>query len=176
YAKDLIGYNNGGDRTIEPMIREAYFVPKGKSIADLLREFQTHRLHLAIVVDEYGGTEGLITMEDIIEEIVGEIQDEYDAEEILYKPISGGEAIVLAKMEVEDFNQMVEEDLVPTEEDYETLGGFIFSLAGEVPDPGQIYEFEGWKFTVDAVEGNRIVSIRVGAPELQDERSTGTEG
>ncbi len=164
YAKDLIG--TGGDhKTIADLLREAYFVPESKRISSLLKEFQLHKIHMAIVVDEYGGTEGLVTMEDVIEEIVGEIQDEYDSEEPLVTAMEKGLWRVLAKIETDEFNRLAGEDLVPTEEGYETLGGFIFNLAGEVPAPGAAFEHEGWTFTVEGVEGNRVVTLVVRPPE-----------
>ncbi|MCB2213036.1 hemolysin family protein [bacterium] len=166
YAKDLIGANTNGHsgKEVSEVMREAYFVPESKRIATLLKEFQKHKIHMAIVVDEYGGTEGLVTMEDVIEEIVGEIHDEFDTEEEILTRQEDGDLLVLAKMEVSDFNREIGEDVVPTEEDYDTLGGFIFSLAGEVPTPGQEYQHSGWSFRVNAVDGNRVLSLRVHPP------------
>ncbi|MBS1261407.1 MAG: hypothetical protein MAG453_00728 [Calditrichaeota bacterium] len=166
YAKDLIGVESNGhqNQQVSEMMREAYFVPESKRISALLKEFRRHKVHMAIVVDEYGGTEGLVTMEDVIEEIVGEIQDEFDTEEQVMRRLEDGDILVLAKMEVSDFNREVGEDVVPTNEDYDTLGGFIFSLAGEVPRPGQEFSHAGWKFKVNAVEGNRVLSLRIHPP------------
>lgn len=166
YAKDLIGdENRSNGRLIGEIMREAFFVPESKRISALLKEFQQHKIHMAVVVDEYGGTEGLVTMEDVIEEIVGEIQDEFDTEEELIKRLDNGDYHVLAKMEVSDFNHLVGEHVVPTDEDYETLGGFIFSLAGEVPTQGQRFHYQGWSFAVAFVEGNRVVALRVSPPD-----------
>ena len=174
YAKDLIGSNGNGDtsKTLSAVMREAFFVPESKRISLLLKEFQQHKVHMAIVVDEYGGTEGLVTLEDIIEEIVGEIHDEFDTEEVVLRRLEDGDYHVLAKMEVSDFNRAIGEDVVPTEDDYETLGGFIFSLAGEVPSPGQNFDHMGWHFTVKAVEGNRVMSVRVHPPADVEEDSS----
>lgn len=174
YAKDLIGHNGNGSPspTLTAVMREAFFVPESKRISLLLKEFQQHKVHMAIVVDEYGGTEGLVTLEDIIEEIVGEIHDEFDTEEVVLRRLEDGDFQVLAKMEVSDFNRAIGEDVVPTEDDFETLGGFIFSLAGEVPSPGQTFSSEGWSFTVKAVEGNRVVSVRVHPPADVEEESS----
>jgi len=167
YAKDLIGKISGEKKNdpIEKHIREAFFVPENKKISSLLKDFQKDKIHMAIVVDEYGGTEGLVTMEDVIEEIVGDIHDEFDTEEILFKRLENGDYHVQAKMEVEEFNGMINEDVVPEEEDYESLGGFIFSLAEEVPSEGKLYKHKGWTFKVTAVEDNRVVSLRVKAPD-----------
>ncbi|MCB2199417.1 hemolysin family protein [bacterium] len=174
YAKDLIGHNGNGSPspTLPAVMREAFFVPESKRISLLLKEFQQHKVHMAIVVDEYGGTEGLVTLEDIIEEIVGEIHDEFDTEEVVLRRLDDGDFHVLAKMEASDFNRAIGEAIVPTEDDYETLGGFIFSLAGEVPSPGQTFLSEGWSFTVKAVEGNRVVSVRVHPPADVEEESS----
>ncbi len=167
YAKDLIGKDTNGSssESIAPLLREAFFVPESKRISSLLREFQKDKIHMAIVVDEYGGTEGLITMEDVIEEIVGDIHDEYDTEEQIFQLLEDGQYQVMAKMEVSEFNRRIGEDLVPTEEDYETLGGFIFYLAGEVPLKGSRFLHEGWGFTVNGVEGNRVLDVIVQPPE-----------
>ncbi|MDP8207238.1 MAG: hemolysin family protein [Candidatus Electryonea clarkiae] len=167
YAKDLIG-KAGENRTIRELIREAYFVPESKLINSLLREFQKANFHIAVVVDEYGGTEGIITLEDVIEEIVGEIHDEFDREEVLFKQMENGEISVAAKIEVEDFNTKINEKLVSEDEDYETLGGFIFALAGEVPEAGQSYTYHGWKFLVAAIEANRVVHLMVTPPDDAD--------
>ncbi|MFH0881419.1 MAG: hemolysin family protein, partial [bacterium] len=117
YAKDLIGLEtNGGGPPVRSIMRETFFVPESKRISSLLKEFQRHKIHMAIVVDEYGGTEGLVTMEDVIEEIVGEIQDEFDTEEHVFQRLDNGDVLVLAKIEVSDFNDEIGEDIVPTEE------------------------------------------------------------
>ncbi len=166
YAKDLIGRSDEDSSRILPeLIKEAYFIPETKKISELLKEFQTEKIHMAVIVDEYGGTEGLVTLEDILEEIVGEIQDEYDQEENLVVQLDNGETKVLAKLEVEEFNNLMKENVIPTEEDYETIGGFIFALAGEVPKPGNEYSHQGWSFTITGIDGNRIVSLRVKPPE-----------
>lgn len=173
YAKDLIGKTSGDYKStsITSLMREAYFVPENKKISSLLKEFQKDKIHMAIIVDEYGGTEGLVTMEDVIEEIVGEIQDEFDNEEILVKQLENGDYQVQAKIEVEDFNGFIGEDVVPTEEDYESLGGFILSKAEEVPALGDSFVHLGWTFTIAGVEDNRIISLLVRAPSdvLEDE-------
>ncbi len=171
YAKDLIGKTRDKG-SIRELVRKAYFVPEGKMISDLLREFQKNNVHMAIVVDEYGGTEGIVTLEDIIEEIVGEIHDEYDQEEVLYKKLENGDTLIAAKMEVEVFNEYIGENLVPEEDDYETIGGFIFDLAGEVPKEGQHYLHQGWKFTVLTVEANRVVRVRISPPDDEIENSS----
>ncbi|MFH0883202.1 MAG: transporter associated domain-containing protein, partial [bacterium] len=102
----------------------------------------------------------------------GEIQDEFDTEEHVFQRLDNGDVLVLAKIEVSDFNDEIGEDIVPTEEDYDSLGGFIFSLAGSVPTPGQIFAYKGWSFTVQKVDGNRVVSLRVQPPPDAEELAT----
>jgi len=170
YAKDLIGLDtNGNAIPVSGLMREVFFIPESKRISALLREFQLHKIHMAIVVDEYGGTEGLVTMEDVIEEIVGEIHDEFDTEEDVFVRLDDGDIQVLAKMEVSDFNYEIGENVVPTEEDYDTLGGFIFALAGSVPKPGQKFSHNGWLFIVQKVDGNRVVSLKILPPDDSEE-------
>ncbi len=170
YAKDLIGIDtNGNGPVVRSIMREAFFVPESKRISSLLKDFQRHKIHMAIVVDEYGGTEGLVTMEDVIEEIVGEIHDEFDTEEQVFQRLENGDILVMAKIEVSDFNEEVGEDVVPTNVDYDSLGGFIFSLAGSVPTPGQVFTYNSWSFKVQKVEGNRVVSVRVQPPPDAEE-------
>jgi magnesium and cobalt exporter, CNNM family len=167
YAKDLLENKiNGGDdkKEISDLVRETIFVPENKKISSLLKEFQKDKVHIAIVVDEYGGTEGIVTLEDIIEEIVGEIHDEYDTEEDFCKLLENGDYLVLAKMEVSDFNDMMKEEVIPDDDDYETVAGFILSLAEEVPDKDQKFSHNGWKFTVSSVEENRVLSLIVQPP------------
>lgn len=136
YAKDLLRPLQKGhkDFQILDLIREVYFVPETKMINELLREFQSKRMHMAIVVDEYGGTSGLVTLEDLLEEIVGEIQDEYDTEEKLIKVVDKRTAEVSAKMNLHDLNEELGLDL--PDQEFDTLGGFIYDLAGAVPKKG----------------------------------------
>lgn len=167
YAKDLLGKELSGendDLKISELMRKTFFVPEHKLISALLKDFQREKKHMAVVVDEYGGTEGLVTLEDVIEEIVGEIHDEFDTEEVLCKKLEDGSLIVQAKIEVDEFNRVAEEELIPTDGDFETLGGFIFQLAGEVPTIGQNFPYEGWSFKVTGIEGTRIVTIKVYPP------------
>ena len=162
HAKDLLPYLHRKNDKIEfaELVRPVIYVPEYKMIDDLLREFQREQLHMAIVVDEYGGTAGLVTLEDILEEIVGEIQDEYDHEPPLIRRINETTVVVNAKIDLHDLNKELEIDL-PTEEDYESLGGLIFSLTGSVPVKNQVVEFNDCKFIVESVDRNRIGLIRV---------------
>ncbi len=163
YAKDLIPYlgNPDAEQSLDHLARLPYFVPEGKKIDELLREFQTGRMHMAIVVDEYGGTAGLVTLEDILEEIVGEIQDEFDQEAPLFRKSGESSWLMDSRIPVEDVNRALEEDLLPTEDDYESLGGFIYKLAGEVPGIKNVYEHLDWTFTVMTMKRHRIGLVRV---------------
>jgi putative hemolysin len=140
--------------------RKAYFIPESKKIDELLAEMKKNKTHIAIVVDEYGGTAGLVTMEDILEEIVGEIQDEYDlTEEEMVRKIDGENFRVSAKLSIEDLNEVLGSHL--PEKEFETVGGYIYDLVGSVPEQGKVLESNGLKFTVEKVVGQRIETVRV---------------
>jgi gliding motility-associated protein GldE len=163
YAKDLLPFINkksSENFNLEKLARNAYFVPEQKKIDELLREFQTERIHMAIVVDEYGGTAGLVTLEDIIEEIVGEIQDEHDSELPPYQKINDLEYLVDGSMDLEEINEQLNLQL-PTEEGVETIGGFLFGLFGSVPKEKQSIAYENYKFTVEKVYRRRIKKVRI---------------
>ncbi len=163
YAKDLLPFINrttDEEVNLEKMARPAYFVPEQKKIDELLREFQRERIHMAIVVDEYGGTAGLVTLEDIIEEIVGEIQDEHDSEKPLHQKISENEFIVDGSMDLEEMNEELALHL-PTEEGVETLAGFLYGLFGSVPKEKQSITFENYKFIIEKVIRRRIKMVHI---------------
>jgi gliding motility-associated protein GldE len=163
YAKDLITYIRGdkSDFDLHKILRPAYFIPENKEISELLKEFQKNKVHLAIVVDEYGGTAGLVTLEDVLEEIVGEIQDEYDQEAPEYVRDSYGAIDANAKMAIKDVNEVIGSDVIPTDGDFETLGGFIYDLTGRIPVLGESSEYGAFRFTVSEVEGQRIKRIKI---------------
>ncbi|HXF61091.1 MAG TPA: hemolysin family protein [Caldilineaceae bacterium] len=161
YAKDLLKWlaENGGDVEIRTLLRPATFVPASKKVNLLLREMQRNRIHIAMVVDEYGGTAGLVTIEDIIEEIVGEIQDEYDLEEEVYIQLLGPNTYLLnARLDLYSLAKLLDTEL--PEEDADTLGGMIYSVLGHVPEPGESVVVGGWLFTVLALDGRRIDQVR----------------
>jgi CBS domain containing-hemolysin-like protein len=161
HVKQLIQNGNitGDDASIKDYIRPVVFVPESKKIDELLREFQERKTHLAIVVDEYGGTAGMVTMEDVLEEIVGEIEDEYDTAEKLVEPLGDGVYRVAGKMDLDDLNEELKIQL-PTENS-DTLGGFVFEIAGKVPSPGEVVESHGFRFVIDRVHRQRIVRVRI---------------
>jgi len=162
YAKDLLQAWRDGqlDRPIREMLRPAYFVPESKKAVDLLTDLQQRKIHLAIVVDEYGGTAGLVTLEDLIEEIVGEIRDEYDVnEQEAYQQISEHEYLFDAGIDLDDFNRLLGVAL-PTDEG-DTLGGYVFSRLGRVPLIGETIDTERLRIEVVDVDDRRIRKIRV---------------
>ena len=162
YVKDLFRRIARGEKDVQirPYLRPAQFVPETKKIDELLRDMQRDKVHIAIVVDEYGGTSGLVTIEDLIEEIVGEIRDEYDTEPERVRPISETEAVMDARVPFEEVRETFDLDLEPSE-DYDTLGGFVVAQLGRFPRQGDIVEASGAKFVVEAVEGRRIRRVRV---------------
>ncbi len=161
-AKDLLQYSDDRYREIpiEPIIRPAYFIPESMKVAELLREFQKRRLKMALVVDEHGGVSGLVTMEDLMEEIVGEIQDEYDAEEEAgITPSGPGEFIVRGDVEVEAVEDLFDLDLA--EDDYITVSGLISHDLGRLPKRGETLETKGLTFEILDVDQKRIKKIKV---------------
>ncbi len=163
YVKDLLPFITSRTKEkikLQKLTRPAYFVPEQKKIDELLREFQKERIHIALVVDEYGGIAGLVTLEDIIEEIVGEIQDEYDKELPLYKELEDGSYIVNGRMPLEEINEELHLNL-PTEEGVETISGFILSLLGSLPTAHELVEYDGYRFVVEEVAKNRILKVRI---------------
>ncbi|MFC1960295.1 hemolysin family protein [Chloroflexota bacterium] len=176
YAKDLLhlwgkGSTNGDG--LASLLRPTYFVPEGKGARDLLQEMQNKRVHLAIIVDEYGGTAGLVTLEDLIEEIIGEVRDEYDLNEVAaYQRISDDEYICNARLDLDDLNRLLDIDL-PTDES-DTLGGFIFAQIGEVPEAGTVIGTGQVRLVVLTVDQRRIGQVRVTkvTPTATDEETT----
>ncbi len=161
YAKDLLkvwreGSNNGD--SIKALIRPAFFVPEAKKVDELLVELQNMRVHMALVVDEYGGIAGLVTLEDIIEEIFGEIQDEYDEEELPFTILKNGDYIFLGRVDLDDFNEIMKTGLPNDEAD--TIGGFIYRQLGRVPVAGEQVQVDGLTLTVEQVSSRRIRKVR----------------
>jgi CBS domain containing-hemolysin-like protein len=160
YAKDLLTYAlKGEDIDLSKIVRKSYFIPENIKIDDLLAQMRKRKLHIAIVADEYGGTSGLVTMEDIIEEIVGEIEDEYDFEAPPIMRISDNEYLVDGTLTISDLNE--ELDLKLPEDEIETVGGLIYDLVGSLPEKGQVLEHGGNKFIVHVIEGQRIVKVKI---------------
>ncbi len=164
YSKDLLSLLEHRDLIVlQDIVRPAYFVPESKKISQLLREFQQKKAHLAIVIDEFGGTEGIITMEDIIEEIVGEIHDEYDEVSKSVEPARDGSVTVDARMSVGDFNQQFKSQL-PEAPEYETIAGFIQKELGRMPEVGDAVPYDALTLTVQSKTARRIRAVRVTLP------------
>jgi putative hemolysin len=161
YAKDLLRVWREGNQleSLRELLRPAYFVPEAKKVDELLTEMQSQRVHMAIVVDEYGGVAGLVTLEDIVEEILGEIRDEYDqAEESPYQILSDGEYLFQGRVDLDDFNEIMGSNLPKDEAD--TIGGLIYSQMGRVPDTGDTVRQDNMLLTVEQVSGRRIRKVR----------------
>ncbi|MDQ4100320.1 MAG: hemolysin family protein [Chloroflexota bacterium] len=162
YAKDVLRHlrNNGSAPVaLKEFARPPYFIPETKRVDELLAEFRQQKIHIAIVVDEYGGTAGLVTTEDILEEIVGEIEDEYDTGEPQVERISSEEAIVDARLPLDELNDLLDTSL--EDEEVDTVGGFVFNQLGKMPAPGDEVRTDGIVIHVLDVQGNRIRKVRV---------------
>jgi CBS domain containing-hemolysin-like protein len=161
YAKDLLQCmrDHRSEADLRALLRPAYFVPASKKVDDLLREMQLQRIHLAMVVDEYGGIAGLVTIENIIEEIFGDIRDEYDVNEAqLFQAVSDDSYLFDSRLDLETLSKLLDVDL--TEEDADTLGGLIYAYLGRVPTQGESIDLAGWQFTVMSLKGRRIGQVR----------------
>jgi CBS domain containing-hemolysin-like protein len=161
YVKDLLRAWRDGDHDapLRQLLRPAYFVPEAKKADELLEEMQAQRVHIAIVVDEYGGMAGLVTLEDVVEEIIGEVQDEYDqAEELLFHQVGDGEYVFHGRMDLDDFNVLMGSELPADETD--TLGGYIYREIGRVPKGGESLQAGDILLTIEQVLGRRIRRVR----------------
>ena len=161
YAKDLLEICGNGEYKgdITQIIRPAYFVPETKIINELLADMQKKHTHLAVVVDEYGGVAGIVSLEDIIEEIFGEIQDEHDTEENIYRVIGSGEYIFTGRIDIDDLNLILDSTL--PNQDADTLGGLVYWWLGHVPKKGEVVEFDNLLITVEQVDEHRISKVRI---------------
>lgn len=163
YAKDMIRFiGDGRDFDLRAVLREAHLVPESKSVRDLLAEMKSNKVHIAIVIDEYGGTAGVVTIEDILEEIVGEIQDEYEHLEV---PPSidihdEGHAEADARVHIDDLNDTLDLE-VPEDEDYDTLGGFVVATLGRIPVEGDAFEVDGIRYVVTEAERTKVKRVRI---------------
>jgi putative hemolysin len=165
YAKDLLPFLKANAPEPPPMrslLRPPVFVPESMSVDDLLHELQRRKVHLAIVLDEYGGTAGLVTIEDLIEEIVGEIQDEYDVEEPMIERLSEDEARVDGRAAIDDLVELFETQVpIEDEDEYDTVGGLIYHRIGGVPRPGDQVSLDGLTLTVEKTDGRRVSKVLV---------------
>lgn len=160
YVKDIIKcLAENREINLKEIARKPYFVPESKRIDSLLREFKRHHLHIAIAIDEYGGMSGIVTMEDIIEEIVGDIQDEFDKEQEDILTVSDNVWLCDARVNLDDLNESIEADF--PNEDFDSLGGFVFDLFGKVPVKYEKATWKNYDFIVQDIEGHRINVVKV---------------
>ncbi|MBN1387719.1 MAG: gliding motility-associated protein GldE [Bacteroidales bacterium] len=173
YVKDILPhYHKPNSFKWQSLLRPPYFVPETKRINDLLEEFQTKKIHLAIVIDEYGGTSGIITLEDILEEIVGEIPDEHDSEDISFEKLEDNIYIFEGKTLLNDFFKVLEIESDPFEEvrgDSDTLAGLILELTGEIPEQGFSIDYKRFRFRIISADKRRIKKLRVEIRQYEDE-------
>jgi CBS domain containing-hemolysin-like protein len=165
YAKDLLPYlkRDAGPRpALRKLLRPPVLVPESMTVDDLLHEFQRRKVHIAVVLDEYGGTAGLVTIEDLLEEIVGEIQDEYDVEEPMVERLSEHEARVDGRADVDEILELFDLDLqLEDEDEYDTVGGLVYHRIGGVPAPGDSVDVDGLRLTVESTDGRRVGKVLV---------------
>jgi CBS domain containing-hemolysin-like protein len=162
HVRDLVSHMVEGskDSSIKDTIRKPYFIPESKKALDLLEEFQKNSIHMAIVINEYGGTEGLITMEDLLEEIVGDIKDEHDMEENEITKMNKTHVTVRGDTDIQDINDRLNLN-IPDLEKYETIAGFILYRLNRIPDPGEKFEYDKSIFTITEMKGQRITQVKI---------------
>jgi CBS domain containing-hemolysin-like protein len=161
YTKDLMRKirTGEGSKEVDALVRTAVVIPENKPVAKLMREMQREHFHMAIVADEYGSIAGLVTLEDCLEELVGEIVDEHDEEVPDIQNLPNGESMVDASMSISDFNSYFKMSL--DEDEYDTLGGYIFGTLERVPELGELLAVDGWNLIVEGLEGRRITAVRM---------------
>ena len=161
FLKDLVTRSGSGEgnEPVRQMLRHSHFVPESKRVAELLRQMQTEKFHMAIVIDEHGGTAGVVTMEDLLEEIVGEITDEYDVDEPQVERLAGGALRVPGRTPIDELKELLGEELPSGE--WDTVGGLVFDALGHVPIEGECARVNGFEFCAERVQGRRIVSVRI---------------
>jgi CBS domain containing-hemolysin-like protein len=176
YAKDLMRAEREGrrDEPVSTIMREAQFTPESKRVSELMREMQAGKFHLAMVVDEFGGTAGLVTLEDLIEELVGEITDEYDVEEVPTERLEDGTVVVNARLPVDEVNELLRTSELPEGDEWDTVGGLLYSLLGHVPVEGEAAEVDGHLLVAEKVQGRRIGRVRIKPLPAPDD--TGGDG
>jgi len=161
YVKDLLQYVRGSeDINLQVLLRPVHFVPDSARLDIVLRQFQSMHLHLAVVVDEFGGVEGIVTLEDLLEEIVGEIHDEHDTEPESVRELGSNLYSIAGNLTVKDFNRLFDEQ-VPEAQEYTSLTGFLENLTGRLPLEGETVRYQNLIFTIEKTDGFRIVTIRV---------------
>jgi putative hemolysin len=166
FAKDVLKalYQGEDDMPLTDICRPARFVPESKKVADLLREMQQEKFHQAIVTDEYGSVTGIVSLEDLLEELVGEITDEYDTEVPEMVEVGDGVYRVSGKTSIDDVNELLDTEL--PDEEWDTVAGLVLELFGKIPDPGEETEYQGLRFKAEEVQGRRVATVVITrAPE-----------
>jgi putative hemolysin len=173
YAKDVLKALHQGkhDTPLAEIVRPAHFVPESKKVAELLKEMQREKFHIALVTDEYGSVSGLVTLEDLLEELVGEIADEYDRDEPTMEPVGDGAYRVSGKLSIEEVNELLDVDL--PHEEWDTVGGLMLGLLGAIPTEGQEVRFGNLVFKAERVQGRRIAKVLI--TRLEDPERSGAE-
>jgi putative hemolysin len=173
YTKDLMRLERAGrgDEPVAQHARAARFIPENLPVSRLMREMQEGKFHVAMVADEYGDVVGLITLEDCLEELVGEILDEYDREESMFERLPNGDYLVAGRAPIHELNELLELRL--PDGDWDTVGGFVFNTLEHVPEPGESFARDGWRFSVEDVEGRRVRRIRISVARLADDDRAG---
>ena len=176
YAKDLMGAERDGKQGVPvlELVRPARFVPETKRVPDMFREMQRDKFHMAIVVDEYGGTAGLVTLEDLIEELVGEITDEFDIDDPIVEPLPGGGIRVHARTPVDEVNDLLGARL--PEGDWDTVGGLVYDRIGHVPVEGESVDVPGWRLTAQRIQGRRIGRVSIVPLDRKDAPASSAPG
>ena len=170
YAKDLLRHWGEEKIDLSAVLREPYFIPETKRLDDLLSEFQSKRIHLAIVIDEFGGTSGLVTIEDLIEEIVGEISDEYDDDPRLLTETSSGQVIASARLEVDELFKHF--NIEEPDGNFSTVGGWIFDSTGYIPQQGETIYVDGFEITIEVADDRTLKRVKITkTPMGNDEKS-----
>jgi len=169
FAKDVLKALHQGhsDMPLSEVARTARFVPESKKVADLLKEMQREKFHQAVVTDEYGSVTGIVSLEDLLEELVGEIADEYDVEEPEIVPVGDGTFRVSGKTSIDDLNDALQADL--PDEEWDTIAGLVLDVFGKIPDEGEECRFDGWRFKAERVQGRRIATVLVSRSEPEDD-------
>jgi putative hemolysin len=192
FTRDLVkaAWAKRENEPVSAHARQPRYVPETKRVAPLLREMQREQFHLAIVVDEYGVTAGIVTLEDLIEELVGEITDEYDVEEVPPEKLADGTIVVNARMPVDEVNELLEATELPEGDEWDTVGGLLYSLLGHVPVEGEVAVVDGHRLVAERVQGRRIGRVRIsptggdpdadsaeaGAPRASHDATAGDSG
>jgi CBS domain containing-hemolysin-like protein len=169
YAKDLLRHLHAGKTNVplDKLMREPYFVPETKKVAELLREMQQRRVHIAVVLDEYGSTAGVVTIEDLLEELVGEIIDEYDREEAQMEPVDDHTYRVNGRLPIDDVNELLDVEL--PHDEWDTVAGLMYSLLGAVPTQGETVNYDNLSFTAEKVQGRRISKVLISRRDPEQE-------